>query len=72
MSDGAGGDRNPLSNGSFSGAKSKRSLDADETDNDECANQPDLGLGSQPQTNKKATNDCHAGNLFFWLAIRPR
>ncbi|XP_034239627.1 endosome-associated-trafficking regulator 1 [Thrips palmi] len=61
MSEGAGGDGNPLSNGSFSGAKSKRSVDSDDNDNDECANQPDLGLGSQPQTSKRTTNECQSG-----------
>lgn len=62
MSDGAGEEGSPLSNGPFSGAKSKRSVDADDNDIDESANQPDLGLGNQPQTSRKNTNECQAGS----------
>lgn len=61
MSDGAGGDETPLPNGPIARSKSKRSSDDDENDVDDSTNQPDLGLGSQPQTNKKTANENQAG-----------
>ncbi|KAK3911910.1 Endosome-associated-trafficking regulator 1 [Frankliniella fusca] len=61
MSDGANGEENSLPNGPFSRTISQKSSNIDENDNDESANQPDLGLGNQPQGNRKSSNDSQPG-----------
>lgn len=62
MSDGTNGEGNSLPNGPFTRINSKKSSNNDENDNDESTNQPDLGLGNQPQNNRKSTNDSQPGS----------